>query len=236
MSGSRQAVLDRLAASLDTRVGRPPTAQPVLPVVAPVLAERAALLDRFTAALDTLSVTWELAENPITARLRLVTELNAQGIRQVLAWSPDDLPVSGVVEALDVLGVSARTPNLRTLPQRLRPQDPPLRDELLASIEAIDTGITGADAAIAATGTLFLAAGPGRPLVVSQLPRQHIVLLPVSRIAPTLESWLAGQPRVLQSGPLTALTGVSRTRDIELHPSVGIHGPRRRHVIIVQEL
>ncbi len=57
-------------------------------------------------------------------------------------------------------------------------------------------GLTGADAAFAATGTLLLNSGPGRPLLVSQLPRRHIVLLPASRLYPSLERWLAGLPRV----------------------------------------
>ena len=74
--------------------------------------------------------------------------------------------------------------------------------------------------------------------LVSQMPRLHLVLLPASRLFSTLESWLAVQRQagvVLgRPGSLTALTGISRSRDIELHPSIGIHGPRKRHVIIVQ--
>jgi L-lactate utilization protein LutC len=113
---------------------------------------------------------------------------------------------------------------------KLRPQDAAGRADLLARIERAEIGLTGADAAIAETGTLFLAHGPGRPLLVSQLPRRHVVMLPASRVHPTLESWLAIEHRPAN---LTALTGVGRSFDIELHPSVGVHGPRERHVIVV---
>ena len=240
MSDSRQAILERLAAGLDRQ---PVPSRPVLPVPAVIeqeIATPGALIERFTHALDKLSVTWEIAESPITARLKLVSGLRDEGIRRVLSWSAENLPVAGVLEALDVLGVTVTTPDLRAMPVKLRPQDPPGRKDLLAAIETTEVGITGADAAIAETGTLFLVSGPGRPLLVSQLPRRHLVFLPASRLHPTLESWLAVQRQsgvlLERHSSLTALTGISHSRDIELHPSVGVHGPRKRHVIIVQGL
>ncbi len=238
MSDSRQAILERLAAGLDSQPVPPKPAQPVPAVVQQVAATPATLIERFTQALDRLLVTWEIAESPITARLKLVSGLRDEGTRRVLSWSAENLPVAGVLEALDILDVAVTTPDLRALPVKLRPQDPAGRKELLAGIEAVQVGITGADAAIAETGTLFLASGSGRPLLVSQMPRRHLVLLPASRLYPTLESWLAVQRQagalLERPGSLTALTGISRSRDIELHPSIGIHGPRQRHVIIVQ--
>ena len=174
----------------------------------------------------------------IRDRLKLVSGLRDEGTRRVLSWSAENLPVAGILEALDVLDVVVTTPDLRAMPVKLRPQDPAGRKELLAGIEMVQVGITGADGAIAETGTLFLGSGPGRPLLVSQMPRRHVVLLPASRLHPTLESWLAFQRQagvpLERPGSLTALTGISRSRDIELHPSIGIHGPRQRQVIIVQ--
>jgi len=238
MSASRQVILERLAAGLGSQRVPPKPAQPVPAVVEQVAATPAALIERFTQALDRLSITWEIAESPVTARLKLVSGLLDEGTRRVLSWSAENLPVAGVLEALDILDVAVTTPDLRAMPVKLRPQDPAGRKELLAGIETVQVGITGADAAIAETGTLFLASGSGRPLLVSQMPRRHVVLLPASRLHPTLESWLAFQRQANAPlewpGSLTALTGISRSRDIELHPSIGIHGPRQRHVIIVQ--
>jgi L-lactate dehydrogenase complex protein LldG len=240
MSDSRQTILERLVAGLDSQPVAPKPVKSVPAVIGGVAVTPAALIDRFTQALDRQLVTWEIAESPITARLKLVSGLRDEGIRRVLSWSAENLPVAGVLEALDVLDVAVTTPDLRAMPVKLRPQDPAGRKDLLAAIETTEVGITGADAAIAETGTLFLASGPGRPLLVSHLPRRHLVLLPASRLHPTLESWLAvqRQPGALleRHGSLMALTGISHSRDIELHPSVGIHGPRKRHVIIVQGL
>lgn len=240
MSASRQMILERLAALPGSQPVPTKPTQPVPPMVAQIVATPASLIERFTQALDRLSVTWEIAGSPITARLKLVSGLQDDGTKRLLSWSDENLPVAGVLEALNVLGVAVTTPDPRSMPVKLRPQDPAGRKELLAGIETIEVGITGADAAIAETGTLFLASGPGRPLLVSQMPRRHLVLLPASRLYPTPESWLAVQRRagvrLERPGSWTALTGISRSRDIELHPSVGIHGPRKRHVIIVQEI
>ena len=237
MSDSRQVILERLAAGVYSRTAPHRPAQPVPAVVQQVAETPAALIDRFTQSLDRLSVTWEIAESPITARLKLVSGLLDEGTRRVLSWSAENLLVAGVLEALDVLEVAVTTPDLRAMPVKLRPQDPAGRKELLAGIETVEVGITGADAAIAETGTLLLASGPGRPLLGSQMVRRHLVLLPASHLYPTVRSWLSAQRSagvsLARTSSLTALTGVSRSRDIELHPSVGVHGPRRRHVIIV---
>jgi L-lactate dehydrogenase complex protein LldG len=201
--------------------------------------DAATLLERFVQALDKLQVTWEIAESPVVARLTLATRLQEEGVKQVLTWTASQLPIGGVLEALEVLGIEIVTPDLPTPDTRLRPQDLDLRRRYLLGIEAIPVGLTGADAAFAATGTLLLNSGPGRPLLVSQLPRRHIVLLAASRLYPSLERWLAGLPRVpgRQADPVSIhsfLTGPSRSADIEATPAFGIHGPSRLHVIVVQ--
>jgi L-lactate utilization protein LutC len=230
MESSRQTILDRLAASTGASPAAFEPPKPLPGIQGAGAATPAPLIDRLTQAFDRLSVTWEIAETPIVARLKLVSGLKEAGVRLLLTWSAECLPVSGILEALDVLDIRALMPDLRAAPVKLRPQDPAGRAELLARIDKAEIGLTGADAAIAEMGTLFLAHGPGRPLLVSQLPRRHVVLLPASRAYPTLESWLAIERRPAR---LTALTGIGRSSDIELHPSVGVHGPRERHVIVV---
>jgi L-lactate dehydrogenase complex protein LldG len=106
-------------------------------------------------------------------------------------------------------------------------------------IEAISVGLTGADAAFAATGTLLMHGGPGRPLLVNQLPRRHIILLAASRLYPSLERWLAQQLQTpgrpaFPSSVTTLLTGPSRSADIEVTPAYGVHGPGKLHVLVIQ--
>jgi L-lactate dehydrogenase complex protein LldG len=201
--------------------------------------DAATLVERFVQALTRLRVTCEIAESPVVARLTLATHLQEEGVQQVLSWAASQLPIGGVLEALEVLGMKIITPALPTPDTRLRPQDLDQRRRYLLGVETVTVGLTGADAAFAATGTLLLNSGPGRPLLASQLPRRHIVLLPASRIYPSLERWLAGLPRIpsQQAAPgavQSFLTGPSRSADIEATPAFGIHGPSRLHVIVVR--
>lgn len=232
----RQAILARLAAApAAEQPSWPSPRQEVTPTADFELETR---IRRFVSMLDRLHATWEIAESAVVARLTLATHLQEDGIKQVLSWAASQLPIGGVLEALEVLGIGVVTPDVPTPDTRLRPQDLDVRRRYLLGIETIQVGLTGADAAFAATGTLLLHSGPGRPLLVSQLPRRHIVLLAASRLYPSFERWLAEQPRsagqIALPGAITALyTGPSRNIDIEATPIFGIHGPGRLHVIVV---
>ena len=93
-------------------------------------------------------------------------------------------------------------------------------------------GITGADCAIAATGTVVLAHGPGRPRSASLLVEDHIVLLPADRIVHSLEEALRFVDWS-QTSNLVAITGPSRTGDIESILTLGVHGPRHVHIVLI---
>ena len=98
-----------------------------------------------------------------------------------------------------------------------------------------DIGITRAQAGIAETGTLVLDSAVERNRLVSLVPPIHVAILDASKIYATLGETLA----VLQnndelSPAITFITGPSRTADIELTLTVGVHGPQELHVIIIQ--
>jgi len=96
-----------------------------------------------------------------------------------------------------------------------------------------EVGITNAQAAIAETGTLVLDSSCERNRLVSVVPPVHIAIVAASRIYATLADVLA----MLQSAPevspaITFITGPSRTADIELTLTIGVHGPKELYVII----
>ena len=96
-----------------------------------------------------------------------------------------------------------------------------------------EVGITRAQAGIAETGTLVLDSSCERNRLVSVVPPVHIAIVAASRIYPTLADVLA----MLQSGKevspaITFITGPSRTADIELTLTIGVHGPQELYVII----
>lgn len=108
-------------------------------------------------------------------------------------------------------------------------------DEPRSDLFKSDLGITSAQAAIAETGTLVLDSSVARNRFVSLVPPIHIAILDASKIYTTLGETLAA----LQSGDelspaITFITGPSRTADIELTLTIGVHGPQELYVIINQ--
>ena len=103
-----------------------------------------------------------------------------------------------------------------------------------ADLFGFDIGITTAQGAIAETGTLVLDSSRERHRLVSLVPPVHIAILDASKILSTLGETLAA----LQSdgngiSPIvTFVTGPSRTADIELTLTIGVHGPQELYVII----
>jgi L-lactate dehydrogenase complex protein LldG len=104
-------------------------------------------------------------------------------------------------------------------------------------------GVTGAFAAVAETGTLMLISGPESPTRNNFLPDNHIVVLRAEQVVPTYEEgWNRLRAlKTLTDGHFTMprtvnfITGPSRTADIELKIELGAHGPRRLHILIVDE-
>jgi L-lactate dehydrogenase complex protein LldG len=99
--------------------------------------------------------------------------------------------------------------------------------------------LTGAVAGIAETGTLLLASGPEAPTTLNFLPDNHVVVLEASQIVGAYEDAL---DRLRESqGPgclpraVNFITGPSRSADIEQTIQLGAHGPRRLHVLLVED-
>lgn len=229
MSDPRQDILSRVAGALQAS---PIASTSPAPVAEPVPPRPDDLMPRALSALERSGVTVEVAGSPVAARLKLVAELQDLGITSLLAWDDSQLPVPGLLDALEVLGIAAITPTARLDLRRSRVQDLAQRQAVLASVDSIDLGLASADAACADTGTLILCSGPGRSHLVTQLPRRLIILLPTSRIIPSLGYWLAAQPVGPSSTAL--VTGPGYAYDVELTPAVGVHGPRQLHLILIQ--
>ena len=100
------------------------------------------------------------------------------------------------------------------------------------SDEHSKAGITGALAGIAETGTLVIPGGPERPLSASLLPEVHLAVLRASDIEDSLEKVM--ESRNIQSYPSVVLiSGPSRTADIEMTLTIGVHGPGELHVFLL---
>ena len=98
----------------------------------------------------------------------------------------------------------------------------------------IKAGITGSLAGIADTGTLVIPAGKGQPLTASLLPEIHIAILPTSKLISSLPEALQ-LADVRRSSSTVLVTGPSRTADIEMTLTIGVHGPKELHVFLVDD-
>ena len=204
------------------------------------------LAARFGRELEQLHGTYEVVESMAEARMALMSRLLAWAAeaeasrrgprretgqeRTVLAWAPDQLPVTGVADALTDMEFGFVAPDsVLTADERER-------------VRHIRYGVTGVTAAFASTGSMMMVAGPGRNRTASLLPIRHIALIPTSRLYPTMEAWLAelrADGRLVdalrQSANWSMITGPSKSADIGGELTLGVHGPKFVHAILFDD-
>ena len=137
--------------------------------------------------------------------------LRQRGLEETMAWAEPYLP-EGLLAGLQERGIRVSMAPSANLP----------------------AGLTGALAGAAETATLCLPGGDGRPLSVSLLPQVHIAVLRPEDICLSLEE-LLNLPEVRQQAASALVTGPSRTGDIELTLTIGVHGPKELIVVCVTE-
>jgi L-lactate utilization protein LutC len=96
-----------------------------------------------------------------------------------------------------------------------------------------DVGITGSYLAVADPAAIGLAAAPGSPRATSLVPPAHIVVVPVDHVVPTLADALARAAEDPLPSALTWIGGPSRTGDLEMILTLGVHGPRVVEVVLL---
>jgi len=97
---------------------------------------------------------------------------------------------------------------------------------------AIRVGVTKSVCGLADTGSILEKDGEGRSLQASLLPEIHIALLRESEILTSLDQAIH---LVRDSKSAAFITGPSRTADIEMSQTIGVHGPGEVHVFLVDE-
>lgn len=170
------------------------------------------LLERFVNQAEALSAH---VHQPTDDALAVDTILQIIGTDNiVLAWDFDHIPLVGLSDHLKANNITIAHP----------------RDG------ATRVGITGAEAALAATGSLVISAKEGKPRSVSLLPHVHIAVIRTSQLLPHFDAWIAQQSQDEQAfravGNHVVITGASRTADIGMELVLGAHGPAELHIIV----
>ena len=130
--------------------------------------------------------------------------------------------------------VMAPHPDLRAIPWSTRP----LLEIRQGRAERSDAvSIQHGFAGIAETGTLMLPSSPGRPVTLNVLADTAVVVLRASAVVGAYEeAWdklraeVGAMPRNVM-----LVTGPSRSADIEQTLELGAHGPRRLHLVLVED-
>ncbi len=199
-------------------VSQPQIADPQ-PQSADPQPQSANLQSQFITALTALHGEVIPVSNAASAGKAVVAFLQKEGVDTVLAWVPEHLPAD-VARALEAAGVSLMAPVIDT-------------PEAVAQAAAQRVGLTAALAGIAATGSLIVPAGPGKPQTASLLPEIHLAILSAAAIVPDLATALR-LPDVTQASMTSIITGPSRTADIEMTLTLGVHGPKRVVVFLIE--
>jgi L-lactate utilization protein LutC len=177
---------------------------------------------------------------------RFCDELTAAGAKPYVAASAEGV----VTQVLDIVRLKSAKRILLGrgefldslhLPERLRQLG--IEVHFVGEVEAArrrdvffqaDLGISGVAHAIAETGTLVMATGPGDPRSLSLLPPVHIAVVDQAQILADLFDFFAELEPDKANLPAcySLITGPSKTGDIELKLVTGVHGPGEVHVVV----
>lgn len=210
-SGGREAFLATIRGALDKAT--PNQARPVTPLPEGTVPrieyaiDTTDLVATFTRALTALGgVVRDPAEQTF-----LDDVLNAarrgpdMTVRVVLTDEPECVAIKNALEERDDV--------------EILPYDNP------ATVATADLGITGARGAVALTGSIVVDAHRADGRTVSLLPPVHLALVKAENIVATPGDHWRSLHHPMPSN-LVQITGPSRSADIELIITLGVHGPR----------
>lgn len=221
---ARDVILARLRASSPVPAAeRPEGATPRGPH-----GDRPTLVRRFTEVLTACGgrVTRVVDRSALSRTLMRELDWTDQAIVLCAADPLVQAALASVHHALD------KTTLLQWDPREAATPDGP--EWLRTRAAGAAAGVTGADALLADTGTVVIAATPARPRAISLLPRRHVVLATTDQLLPDLEAWVERRGLLLAPDPCTVfVTGPSRTADIEKVLITGMHGPRELTVVLI---
>ena len=191
----------------------------------PVSIPQDLLIERFSAELTAIAGRVHRAATAREAIAAVTAVCREHGASRVLSWAPEWIGVPGLHEALAASGIAV---DEGWLP------DGSDRADRLVALDPIRVGVTGAFAGIAESGTIAVVSGAGRSRLASLLAPVHIAVLRADRLYPSLTTFFAAHANVAEKGSnLVLITGPSRTADIEMTLTRGVHGPGEIHVVVV---
>jgi L-lactate dehydrogenase complex protein LldG len=190
-------------------------------------------LDRFRREFERVGGDFHRVAHVGEVPALVATLARARGGHRAVTWHPAALGVD-LAAGLAGHGLEA------TVMPPAAVDDPGEQRRLRETIAHADFGVTGVDLAVAETGSLVLLSGAGRPRSTSLLPPYHVAVFDAGALVESLqqvgvflEAWHGAGSPPWRGGVVNVITGPSRTADIELTLTRGVHGPKEVHAVFV---
>ncbi len=209
-------------------------------------AERAAeLIDQLASSADAGGWVVHRTANAEDALGKVVDIAHSLGAKTVVRSDHDvlrNLGVDGPLarEGIEVTRMASEGP---VRPGTNSPGDPSTypgegRGRTMREVAiGADLGLTGADYAVAETGSVVLTAGSGVSRIVSLVPPVHVAIVETSSVLPGLDELFTllrrDYGRENWTSYVNIISGPSRSADIEYTLVTGVHGPGEVHLVLV---
>ena len=220
---NRGALLDRLAATAQLQgwqVWRGPDPEEAIGYIGSVAA---AWFDKLTTSGNRVTTSGH-------APTASGDNLTASGVRRVVRSDQEVFRTVPVDAALRNLGLELIV---------VARDQAHSRDSLREAISTAGLGLTGADYAVAETGSVVVLPRQGLSRLVSVVPPVHLALVRPQDLVENLDDlFLLRRLDYHQNGGemgsyLNFISGPSRTADIEQTLVIGVHGPREVHLVLL---
>ena len=195
-----------------------------------LIETRLALLDRFAEVAEAGGWNVHRTSDPENAMAHIQSVADSLGVKNAVRSDQEVFAQILVDAPLESTGISVTT--VSHSPDRSR-------ESLRSSIIAADIGLTGADYAVAETGSVIIMPRKGLSRLVSVVPPVHLALVRPEDLVESLDDlFLLRRLEYHDKGGemgsyLNFITGPSRTADIEQTLVVGVHGPKEVHLVLL---
>lgn len=179
-----------------------------------------ALAEQFVSEAGNVNTNVQIIETDDEIRKFLVNLTREKNFSYFSIWETDELKRLGIKKFLKENG-------LKTITAKNKDR-----------VARADIGITDVDYAIADTGTLVLLTDKSRPRSVSLLPPIHLAIVKRDKLVSNIRELFFILKHRLDTNQditscMTFITGPSRTADIELNLTLGVHGPKELYVLVL---
>lgn len=159
----------------------------------------------------------------------VAARLHELGVHYVISWGELEPVLYAVLHRLEWEGFKVEQPEIPR-------GNEGMRKDALDRFGKADVGLTGSLAGIAETGSVVVPGGRRKSTLASLMPGTHLVLLDAKAVYHSFDDLLqSGSTRTITgASSLALITGPSRTADVEMSLTIGVHGPAKVIVFCVE--